>query len=429
MQRVFVLDKNKQPLMPCHPARARELLGKRKAAVFRLRPFTIILQDRDGGCVQPIELKTDPGSRTTGIVLVALFQGGRQVIWAGNLHHRGLTIRESLDHRRAMRRGRRNRKTRYRPPRFDNRRKPDGWLPPSLMSRVNNVLSWGRKLTAIAPVSEVHTETVRFDTQSLERPEISGVEYQQGTLFGYEIREYVLEKWGRKCAYCDATNVPLEIEHIVARSKSGSNRPSNLTLSCVRCNQAKGNQSLDAFLAHDPKRLTAIKAYVRAPLKDAAAVNATRFAIGAALKILGVPVSFWSGGRTKFNRTAQGYAKDHWIDAACVGETGADISISNSLKPLEIKATGRGKRQVCRVDRFGFPRTAAGRVKRVHDFQTGDLVELNQPLGKYAGQHRGRLAGIRAKGQFDIAANVGKITANWKRFKLLQRSDGYAYAA
>lgn len=415
--------------MPCHPARARELLGKNKAAVFRMQPFTIILKNRDGGDVQPIELKTDPGSRTTGIALVALFKNGRQVIWAGNLNHRGLAIRDALDHRRAMRRGRRNRKTRYRQPRFDNRCRPSGWLPPSLMSRVNNVLAWGRKLTIISPVSEVHIETVRFDTQALEKPEISGVEYQQGTLLGYEVREYVLEKWGRKCAYCDVKDVPLEIEHIIPRSKGGSNRPSNLTLSCVDCNQAKGNQNIRDYLSDDPKRLARIMAHAKAPLRDAAAVNATRYAIGDALKSLGLPVSFWSGGRTKHNRVKQGYAKDHWLDAACVGESGVDISFLTSLTPLDITAKGRGQRQVCRVDRFGFPRTGAGRVKRVHGFQTGDLVELNQPKGKYAGVHRGRLAGIRADGRFDITATPKKITANWKRFTLLQRSDGYAYAA
>ena len=138
MQRVFVLDKNKKALAPCHPARARELLTKKKAAVFRRYPFTIILNERDGGDVQPIELKFDPGSKTTGIALVSQFQRGRMVIWAAELEHRGQRIKSLLDSRRMVRRNRRNRKTRHRQSRFLNRTKPQGWLAPSLMSRVHN---------------------------------------------------------------------------------------------------------------------------------------------------------------------------------------------------------------------------------------------------------------------------------------------------
>jgi len=96
MQRVLVLDKNKTPLMPCHPARARQLLTRGKAAVFCQYPFTILLKERDGGDVQPIALKLDPGSKTTGIALVADFKRGKRVIWAGKLSHRGQQIRDKL---------------------------------------------------------------------------------------------------------------------------------------------------------------------------------------------------------------------------------------------------------------------------------------------------------------------------------------------
>ena len=139
-------------------------------------------------------------------------------------------------------------------------------------------------------------------------------------------------------------------------------------------------------------------------------------------------MSFWSGGRTKHNRTGQHYPKAHWIDAACVGDTGAAVHLSEHPTPLTITATGRGQRHVVRSDRYGFPRGKAGRCKRVHGFQTGDVVKLMQPKGQYAGEHRGRLASIRATGTFDIAANEGKFSANWKNFVLIQRGDGYAYA-
>ena len=158
-----------------------------------------------------------------------------------------------------------------------------------------------------------------------------------------------------------------------------------------------------------------------------AAVNATRYAIGNAIRSIGLPTAFWTGGRTQHNRVKQDYAKDHWIDAACVGEGGKQVAL-NGVTPLVIKATGRGTYQVVRTDRYGFPRGAAGRIKRVDGFQTGDRVRLSQPKGKYAGRHTGRLAGIRANGMFDIAAKAGKITASCKRYVLLQRGDGYAYA-
>ena len=429
MNSVFVLSRTQKPLMPTRPARARRLLRDGKAAVYRLQPFTIILKHRADGETQPIEAKFDPGSKTTGIAVVGEFpQQGRVVLLGLHLNHRGAAIRQRLSDRRAIRRGRRGRKTRYRQARFNNRRRPAGWLPPSLQSRVDNVRHWLNKLVQRLPITTVAVETVRFDTQALQHPEISGTEYQQGTLVGYEVREYLLEKWNRTCAYCGVQHVPLEMDHITPLSKGGSDRVSNLTLACRPCKQKKGNQPLETFLAHDPKRLAKIKAHAQAPRKDAAAVNATRYAIGHALKRLGLPVSFWSGGRTKHNRTGQHYPKAHWIDAACVGDTGSAVHLSQHHKPLTITATGRGQRQVVCSDQYGFPRGKAGRCKRVHGFQTGDQVKLMQPKGQYAGEHRGRLAGIRANGNLDIATPVGKITAPWHRFVLIQRGDGYAYA-
>src|SRR5690606_36467073 len=133
-------------------------------------------------------------------------------------------VRKWMTQRANYRRRRRSANLRYRAPRFDNRRRKEGWLPPALNSRVDNVVTWFRRYSRLVPLEGVAVETVRFDTQALENPEISGVEYQQGTLFGYELREYLLEKFGRTCVYCDARDVPLQIEHVVPRSRGGSNR-------------------------------------------------------------------------------------------------------------------------------------------------------------------------------------------------------------
>ena len=194
--RVFVLDTANRPLDPCHPARARKLLKQGKAAVYRRYPFTIILQYAVDAEPAPGQLKVDPGSKTTGMVIV---QHGR-VIWAAELDHRGQKIKLDLAKRRAIRRGRRTRKTRYRQPRFDNRTRPKGWLAPSLKSRVDNLQTWFIRLSKICPLEAISMELVRFDTQLMANAEVSGVEYQQGELAGYEVRAYLLEKFGRRCS-------------------------------------------------------------------------------------------------------------------------------------------------------------------------------------------------------------------------------------
>src|SRR5215813_2346667 len=192
--RVAVLDTTKKPLAPTTPRRARLLLKKGKAAVFRRYPFTIILKREIENPTTPdLKTKIEPGSKTTGVAIVNQQTG--EVVFAAEIEHRGQAIKASLDARRSLRRGRRQRKTRYRMPRFDNRTRPEGWLPPSLESRVENVHTWARRLGRAYPLKSVAYELVRFDTQLMQNPTIEGVEYQQGELEGFELREYVLITW------------------------------------------------------------------------------------------------------------------------------------------------------------------------------------------------------------------------------------------
>ena len=419
--------------MPCSSARARKLLKSGKAAIFRYNPFTIILKDRTGGDVQDVQFKVDPGSKTSGIALVAdTDTRGKVALWGANLTHRGGAIKDALESRRSLRSGRRGRKTRYRPARFLNRKKPKGWLAPSLMSRVDNVTNYLKKLQKFVPVTSISQEEVRFDMQLMENPEISGVEYQQGALHGYEVKEYLLEKWGRECVYCKKKDVPLQVEHLVPRSKGGSNRPSNLTVSCGSCNLKKGAKSLGDFLSGKPDLLKRIKAKMKAPLKDAAAVNSSRNRLRKELEAFGLPLELSTGGRTKFNRTKQGYKKDHWIDAVCVGSSGEAVDL-NGVQPLEIKAMGRGGRQVLNNDKFGFPRKQAPKSKKViGGFQTGDFVKLVNKKGKYAGTWTGRIIGVDFSPKNPILkmkTPIGNAGIVWnKGFTLLQKVDGFNYA-
>jgi len=280
-------------------------------------PFTIILKyavaDADP---QPTQLKVDPGAKTTGIAIVQENEGGPKVIWAAELEHRGQVIKKALDTRRALRRSRHSRKTRYRKARFDNRTRPAGWLPPSLQSRVDNIQTWFNRLSRYCPITSISMELVRFDTQLMENAELSGVEYQQGELAGYEVREYLLEKWGRQCAYCGMKNVPLQVEHIISKAKGGSNRVSNLCMACRPCNQKKGRMNADEFGYPE------VQAKAQRSMKDEAAVNATRWKLYDVLHEAGLILEVGTGGRTKYNRIQQGYEKADWIDAACVGKSG-----------------------------------------------------------------------------------------------------------
>ena len=426
---VFVLDKRKKPLMPCPPARARELLRKGRAVVHKIAPFTIRLKDRIGGETQPVRIKIDPGSKTTGLAVVREEETDGEttahVLFQAEIHHRGGRIRDRLTARRAFRRRRRS-NLRYRKPRFDNRTRPSGWLPPSLRHRVETTLSWVERFRRLAPVVGIAQELVRFDTQQIETPEISGVEYQQGALAGYEVREYLLEKWGRKCAYCGASSVPLEIDHIHPRSKGGSDRVSNLALACRTCNQKKGNRPVEDFLSKKPDLLKKVLSRAQAPLKDAAAVNATRWSLFQALKSTGLPVETASGGRTKWNRTRFGLPKTHSLDAACVGTVDR---VSGWQSPcLSIKAAGRGAYQRTRLDAFGFPRGYLTRKKTHFGFATGDLVRATVPSGKKAGTHVGRVA-VRARGIFNIQTGHCLLKDVPARFcRLIQRADGYGYS-
>ncbi len=116
LSKVFVLDTNKQALNPVHPGRARILLSTGKAAVFKRYPFTIILKEAlEHPQLEPLRLKLDPGSKTTGLAIVNDATG--EVVFAAELSHRGQAIKESLDTRRTLRRSRRQRHTRYRKPR------------------------------------------------------------------------------------------------------------------------------------------------------------------------------------------------------------------------------------------------------------------------------------------------------------------------
>ena len=231
------------------------------------------------------------------------------------------------------------------------------------------------------------------------------------------MREYLLNKWDRKCTYCSKENIPLQVEHIHPKSKGGTNQISNLALACEKCNQLKGTQDISQFLAKKPDLLKRVLAQAKRPLKDAAAVNSTRWSLFNALKETGLLVSTGSGGLTKFNRTRLNLPKIHWLDAACVG-------LVDSLKILTTKilvscATGQGTRRLCRIDKFGFP-CSRPRQKYSIPWQTGDIAKtIDGIVGRVVIQ-----SAIRLEVRVNKKRHGGKICD----FKKLHSKDGYRYA-
>ncbi|MFD8911235.1 RNA-guided endonuclease IscB [Streptomyces sp. NPDC059575] len=439
--RVFVLSRDGGPLMPCHPARARELLRKGRAAVVRRTPFVIRLKDRAlaDSEVDGVQLRIDPGSKGTGMALTdekteTAEDGTTVAVRRGlaslELRHRGAQIQSSMRRRAGYRHRRRSANCRYRTPRFKNRRRLSGWLPPSLRHRVDTTFSVTNRLCRYAPITDIHLEHTTFDTHSMSAGRrLYGAEYAQGPLAGTTARSYLRTKWNKACAYCDATGVTLNIEHVRPRSRRGTDRVSNLVLSCVPCNRSKGSRSIESFLADRPGLLARLLGQTGAALRDAGAMNAVQRHITKALERTGRPVHTWPGHLTKTNRDAVGLGKTHTLDALCIGplDHGNGGTIARFCdRVLMVSASGRGSYARTTPDRYGFPRLRRDRRKQHHGYITGDLARAVVPSGKWAGRWVGHVA-VRARGQHSLTTPNGRIDVSHRNLRLIQRGDGYGY--
>ena len=406
-------------------AKARILLKNRLAVVHKIYPFTIRLKDNSAVLKdRSYSVKIDPGARTTGVAIV---DNKDSVVMLAELEHRGHVIKRNMDSRRAVRRHRRNRKTRYRPARFLNRTKPKGWLAPSVKSRADNVVNFIKKYKKLLNIDKVMIEHVSFDVaQMTAGTNLIGTAYQQGPLYDTNLREFVFSKTNGQCSYCGAKAE--EIDHIVPRANGGTNSTHNLTPACRSCNEKKSNLSLKDFgklmnkdYSHlEPKKLP----------KHAAIVQAARnYTIRKIKDIIPNTISYASW-MTKYNRDKLGLPKEHYYDALSVGNVENYKFLTNKI--LVISAKGRGSRQMCRVDKFGFPRTSPKGSKLVEGFQTGDMVKAIVPKGlKKGGEYLGKVA-VRSSGKFDIQIKIKTKTKTiegigHKYCHIIQRGDGYLY--
>ena len=419
---VFVLDKSKKPLDMISHAKARILLKNRLAVVHKIYPFTIRL--KDNSCVgrdKTYTVKIDPGSRHTG---VAITDNKDSVVMLAEIEHRGHLIKKDLNSRKAVRRFRRNRKTRYRESRFLNRTRPEGWLAPSVKSRANNVINFIRKYKKLLSINKVMIENVSFDTAQMSSDDcLIGTGYQQGPLYQKKLRDFIFNKTNSICSYCGAP--AQEIDHIVPGANGGTNSPYNLTPACKICNAKKSNLSLKDFgkimnrdYSHlEPKKLP----------KDAAIVQSARNYMVKEITKLVSDITTHPSWLTKYNRDELGLPKEHYYDALSVGEVPTKFNFLTD-KILTISAKGRGSRQMCRMDKYGFPRTSAKTSKSVKGFQTGDIVKAVVTKGLTKEEYFGRVI-IKSSGFFDIKTKNGLAQSiKYKYCHLIQKGDGYSYS-
>ena len=242
--KVYVINKHGRPLMPCSPAKARHLLDAGKAKVKKRTPFTIQLVYGSSGYTQEVILGVDAGSKTIGVSASTK----KEELFAANVIPRNDVV-DLLSTRREFRKARRNRKTRYRKPRFDNRvrSKHKGWLAPSVEVKIQEHITAIRRVCGILPVSKVVVETAEFDLQLLKaieegKPVPQGEDYQKGEMYGhYNVRQYVLWRDGYTCQCCGAhttkkKEVRLHVHHLESR-KTGGDAPSNLITLCDSCHE------------------------------------------------------------------------------------------------------------------------------------------------------------------------------------------------
>ena len=327
---VYVLNRDGEPLMPTdRHGKVRRLLKEEKAKVVRREPFTIQLLYETTNYTQDITLGVDAGSKHIGLSAST----DKKELFAADVELR-TDIVDKLSARREARRSRRGRKTRYRAPRFDNRRRPDGWLTPSVQHKVDCHLNRIAFVHSILPVTNIIVECAAFDIQKLKNPDIEGTEYQQGEQMGFwNVREYVLFRDGHKCFHCGKADVPLNVHHLESR-KTGGNSPANLITLCEECHKKYHSLS--------EKQQAKWKLPKRAPsYRDAAFMGIMRWAVYGALKEQYRDVTMTYGYVTKNTRISLGLEKSHVNDAYCIAGNLSAVPLEMVLVQKKVRRNNR----------------------------------------------------------------------------------------
>ena len=389
-QKVYVQDKNGKPLDPTNPSRARKLLNRGMAKVVQREPFTIKIIDRkkENSYTKDVTLGIDAGYSTVGFSAI----NNNEELISGELLLRQ-DMSKKLEQCASYRRTRRARNTRYRQPKFDNRKKskPKGWLAPSIKHKMNSHIELVNELKKILPIIKVIVEIAKFDQQKMQNPEINGIEYQQGTLQGYNVRNYLLEKFNYKCVYCGKKDIPLEVEHIIPKSRGGSNRVDNLTISCVDCNQKKDTQTAEEFGYPE------VQKQAKETLKSTAFMNIVRWEI-----VNQLDCEYTFGHITKKKRIEQGLEKAHYNDAFII----AGGNDQQRISPTNVIIRRRNNRSI-QTNRKSYGRSIR---KQKYPLSPGDLVKYEDEICEVKGMFNyGKWARMKNNEGNTINSNVKNI--------------------
>jgi hypothetical protein len=388
--------------MPCLPRKARLLLKAGKAKVARMVPFTIQLLYGSSGYTQEVSLGIDAGTKHIGVSATT----EKQVLFEAEVKPR-TDIQELLATRSQFRRARRSRKTRYRPARFLNRRKPKGWLAPSVQHLIAAHLQAIRLVYQLLPIHKLTIEVAQFDLQEIRNPDIEGKQYQEGPQLGFwNVREYILFRDNHTCQWCQgkSKDVILNVHHIDSR-KIGGDSPDNLVTLCETCHD----------LIHRTHQEHLIKRR-SGSVRDATQIGIIRWRIYEEVKVHISHVQLTYGYLTKHTRISHQLEKSHLIDARCI--SGNPLAQTDGIWYL-VKRVRRNNRQLHKATiRKGGKRQRNTAPKEVHGFRLFDQVDYQgTPCFVF---------GRRSSGYFDLRTLDGKkisASANYKQLKRIQRAS------
>ena len=402
--KVFVLNMRGQPLMPCSPPKARKLLRAGKAVPVRRTPFVIQLTVPTGETKQPITLGVDAGYKHVGLSATT----AKEELLASEVELRQ-DVTGLLSNRLALRRARRNRKTRYRAPRFANRVRSEhkGWLAPSVENRIQAHISRIEAVCRVLPITKIVIETASFDIQKIKNPEVEGTDYQQGEQLGFwNVREYVLFRDGHVCQACKgrSKDLILNVHHIESR-KTGGDAPGNLITLCETCHKAYHAGKLKQF---SPRRGASFRAETFMGIMRWTVLNRLRE------RHPELPVTNTYGYLTKHKRIVAGLPKTHCADAFCIAGV---LDAKRRGEYLFQKQTRRHNRQIHKLTILkGGVRKRHQAPYLVHGFRLFDKVLCKGEVGFIFGR--------RSSGAFDVRRlDSTKISAgiSYKKLSLLEK--------
>ena len=396
---VYVISKHGKPLMPCNPQKARRLLKEQKAKVVKRTPFTIQLLYGSSGYKQDVILGVDAKSKTIGVSAST----ENKELFSAEVELR-TDIVDLLSTRRTLRRSRRNRKTRYGQSRFLNRRKPEGWVAPSVQNKIDTHIKVVKLVHAILPITRVVVEVAQFDVQKIKNPDILGEDYQQGEQLGfYNVREYVLFRDKHTCQHCNGKSRDpiLNVHHIESR-KTGGNSPDNLITLCETCHKRYHKGGIE------------LKVKRNSSFRDAAFMGIMRWAFYNKLKELYSNVHLTFGYITKNVRIKHNLEKSHHVDARCISGN----PLAEELGCWHFfKYVRKQNRQLHKTNPKKGLRKANKAPRFVYGFGLFDEVE-------YQGEPC-FIFGRRNSGYFDIRKLDGTkvhASASYKKLKLLSKT-------